>query len=102
LPKNHHVRHHDKGIRAGYGHFFRLGIVDSRTESLPVQQELFNLNRLATYFRLPRDWLKAEAIAGRIPCLKIGRKFFFNVKAVEAALAERAATAFVEPEPVTR
>jgi hypothetical protein len=42
--------------------------------------------------RLPRDWVRAEALAGRISCLKIRRRFLFNPDAVVQALAERAAT----------
>ncbi len=53
---------------------------------------LLSLPKLATHLRLPRDWLYQEALAGRIPCLRIGRKLFFNVAAVERCLAERAAT----------
>jgi hypothetical protein len=50
------------------------------------------LAMLAYRLRLPRAWLRAEALAGRIPCLKIGRKLLFNSGAVGQALAERAAT----------
>ena len=49
------------------------------------------LRRLASRTGLPATWLKAEAEAGRIPCLKIGRRVLrFNVDAVERALADRA------------
>ncbi len=50
-----------------------------------------NLHALALHTRLPREWLRQEALAGRIPCLRIGRKLLFNPEAVENALAERAA-----------
>jgi hypothetical protein len=53
---------------------------------------LVNLNGLSLQLRLPLRWLRAEALAGRIPCLKIGSKLLFNPEAVEKALAERAAT----------
>ena len=46
---------------------------------------------LARVLRLPREWLMAEADAGRIPCLRIGNRTRFSVQAVEAALAEQAA-----------
>jgi len=39
---------------------------------------------------VPAEWLRAEANAGRIPCLRAGRVLLFNVSAVEATLAERA------------
>lgn len=53
-----------------------------------------NLAGLARELRLPREWLMVEADAGRLPCLRVGRKRIFNLEAVRAALAERAATSF--------
>jgi excisionase family DNA binding protein len=53
---------------------------------------LLNLGQLALVLRLPRDWLRAEAEAGHIPCLRVGRRLRFNVSAVEDALSERART----------
>jgi hypothetical protein len=52
-----------------------------------------NLIGLAARTHLPAAWLRAEALAGRLPCLRVGRKLLFNVEAVRAALYERAATA---------
>jgi hypothetical protein len=40
---------------------------------------------------LTQAWLRAEAEAGRIPCLRAGRRLLFDVQAVEAALIRRAA-----------
>jgi hypothetical protein len=54
-------------------------------------QLLLPLNRLAARIRLPASWLRVEALAGRIPCLRVGRKLLFNPEAVERALAEQAA-----------
>ena len=51
-------------------------------------KQLFNLFGLARELHLPVGWLKKEALAGRIPCLKIGRRLRFNKKAVESTLAE--------------
>jgi excisionase family DNA binding protein len=53
-------------------------------------KHLLPLSRLAARLRLPADWLREEALAGRIPCLRVGRKLLFNADAVEKALAERA------------
>jgi len=61
-----------------------------------VVETLTNLVGLSTRLRLPPHWLRAEALAGRIPCLKIGRKLLFNPSAVEQALAERAAAERLE------
>ena len=40
---------------------------------------------------LPKAWLMNEADAGRLPCLRIGRRMLFNIDAVERALSARAA-----------
>jgi hypothetical protein len=55
-------------------------------------QDLLTLPRLALHLQLSRDWLRAEALAGRLPCLRVGRKLLFSLAAVEKALAERAAS----------
>ena len=57
---------------------------------------LCNLPALARKLGLPPTWLKTEATAGRIPCLKIGRRFLFNPAAVERALLTRAAGAHAD------
>lgn len=54
--------------------------------------DLLTLHQLAARLRLSRDWLRAEALAGRLPYLRAGRKLLFNLSAVERILAERAAT----------
>jgi hypothetical protein len=53
-------------------------------------KKFLNLFGLARELNLPVKWLKTEALAGRIPCLKIGRHLRFNKKAVENSLTERA------------
>ena len=57
-----------------------------------------NLTGLAVQTGLPREWLRREALGGRIPCLRVGRKLLFNAAAVEAALAERAANSREVPD----
>ena len=54
-------------------------------------ETLFNLHGLAIELRLPARYLRLEADAGRIPCLRIGSKLRFNADAVRQALAKRAA-----------
>jgi len=52
---------------------------------------LRNVHGLARELNLPREWLIVEADAGRIPCLRVGRRRLFNIEAVRRALAARAA-----------
>jgi hypothetical protein len=40
---------------------------------------------------LTQKWLRVQAEAGAIPCLRADSRFLFDFEAVEAALAERAA-----------
>jgi hypothetical protein len=75
---------------AGHIHFARSDLEDGTVKSL------LSLPRLALKLRLPCEWLHQEALAGRLPCLKVGRRFLFNAAAVERALAERAAKPIVD------
>lgn len=40
---------------------------------------------------VPVTWLKAEAKAGRVPCLKVGLRYLFDLTALREALRRRAA-----------
>jgi hypothetical protein len=60
---------------------------------------LVGLSRLAAELRLPRNWLKQEAQAGRLPCLRVGRRLLFNRVAVEQVLADRAANPADQKRP---
>ena len=53
-------------------------------------ENLHNLYGLSRELNLPVKWLKAKAVKGQIPCLRIGRRFRFNIEAVKAALLEMA------------
>jgi hypothetical protein len=57
-----------------------------------VENTLANIHDLARLFGLPAHWFRDEAEAGRLPSLKVAECFLFNIKAVEQALAERAAS----------
>ncbi len=48
-------------------------------------------NEYSSATGIPVDWLVKQAKAGRLPSLKIGRQFIFNVEAVTRAIAEMAA-----------
>ena len=53
--------------------------------------EVLNLHELAERVQLPAVWIKAQAKAGKLPHLRVGRNMRFNPLAVTAALAEMAA-----------
>lgn len=53
---------------------------------------LLDLSRMARRLRVPQNWLRAEADAGRVPCLRAGARYLFATETVEAVLAERAAS----------
>jgi excisionase family DNA binding protein len=45
---------------------------------------------LAAVTGLPRAWLRAEADAGRLPCVRAGRRRMFDLDAVVRELNSRA------------
>jgi len=47
------------------------------------------LNVLARKTLLPAAWIRREADAGRLPCIRAGRRRMFDVAAVLKALTER-------------
>jgi hypothetical protein len=53
------------------------------------QSKFVTLSELARATRLPARWLQREADAGRLPCLRAGRRRMFDLAAVLAALAKR-------------
>lgn len=57
--------------------------------------QLLTLLELSWALRLPWTWLRDEALAGRIPCLRCGRQLRFNPEAVRRTLSERAAEEYV-------
>lgn len=56
-----------------------------------MDKKLNTLGELSERMNIPMAWLRREADAGRIPCLRAGRRRLFNPEAVERALAEKAA-----------
>jgi hypothetical protein len=47
------------------------------------------LNRAARRVGVPPGWLRQEAAAGRVPCLRAGHRFVFEVDSLATALATR-------------
>ncbi len=60
--------------------------------STHTHNEIVTLEGLARRLKLSKAWLHREALAGRIPSLIAGKRRLFNPAAVEAVLAERAAS----------
>ena len=56
-----------------------------------TQPTLVPIGRMARILRVPVVWLRGEAEAGRVPCLRAGKVFLFDAEAVERVLLERAA-----------
>ena len=63
------------------------GMIDQHTTHLVNLRELA---RQLRRFGITQDWLKSEAEAGRLPCMRVGKRLLFNVTAVEEALLRRA------------
>lgn len=61
----------------------------------PVASALLRLGDVAKRTGFPVSWLKEASDAGRVPCLRVGQKTFYNLAEVEAALLRAAA----EPAP---
>jgi hypothetical protein len=55
-----------------------------------MDTELLPLARAARRIGVPIRWLRAEAEAGRVPCLRAGARYLFDLGALTATLAERA------------
>ena len=53
--------------------------------------DLLSLSRMARRLGVTQQWLRDQADAGKIPCLKAGNRYLFNPVAVQEALATKAA-----------
>ena len=53
--------------------------------------ELLSLVRMARRLGVTQDWLREQADAGKVPCLRAGKRYLFNAVAVQEALAVQAA-----------
>ena len=53
--------------------------------------ELLSLSRMARRRGIPQQWLREQADAGQVPCLKAGNRYLFNPVAVQEVLASKAA-----------
>ena len=60
------------------------------------------LNQMARRLRVTAAWLRAEAEAGRVPCLRAGERFLFSPEAVERVVADRASKSTIEQKEFTQ
>ncbi len=67
---------------------------------MATARQFVSITEASRRFGVPLAWLKAEALAGRIPCLRVGRRLLFNVEAVERVLLERAGAPVEGEEPI--
>jgi hypothetical protein len=63
--------------------------------------QLVTINQAARWLRVPLKWLRAEAEAGRIPCLRADNAILCDLDAVEAALLQRARQQVVATKEVS-
>lgn len=61
----------------------------SRAHAFRMHDKLLSLHQLADRTGLPTAWLRREADAGHLPCIRAGRRRMFDLTAVLKALAER-------------
>lgn len=54
-----------------------------------MDKKYLRVEELARVTRLPAAWLKREADAGRLPCIRAGQRRMFSLAAVLKALADR-------------
>jgi hypothetical protein len=54
------------------------------------QAKLLPLSQVARELRVPVKWLRDEALAGRVPHLRAGTQFLFDLEALTDVLAKRA------------
>jgi hypothetical protein len=62
-----------------------------------TDSKLLPAGPMARRIRVPVRWLKAEAEAGRVPCVKAETVLLFDPEAVERVLLERAQAVALQP-----
>ena len=65
-------------------------------EELPPRRRLVTASAMARRLRVTLRWLRAEAEAGRLPCIRAEKQLLFDADVVERVLLERAGKSVVE------
>lgn len=60
-----------------------------------TQSKYISIGQAAAVLGVPKAWLKREADAGRLSCLRVGRRYMFLLEVVRLELDQRA-----ESEPL--
>lgn len=68
--------------------FFTHMIVN--TGVMSTSKPFVSLHTLSQQLGLPAAWIKAQAVAGKIPSLRTGRRLMFNQTDVQHVLLKRA------------
>jgi len=78
-------------------HYFHITSAQAFPQRVLIQNmleftkpKLVPLGVMARRLHVPTRWLRGEAEAGRVPCLRAERAFLFDPEAVEKVLLERA------------
>lgn len=59
------------------------------SDAKSLSESFLPLRRAAVRLGVPAAWLRAEADAGRVPHLRVGRRLLVNPQAVERVLLDR-------------
>jgi hypothetical protein len=70
-----------------------------RTER-SLLMELLSISRMAKRLGVTKQWLREQAVAGKVPCLAAGKQLLFSPMAVIDALAIQAARPVCRTERV--
>ena len=68
-------------------------------EELPPRRRLVTASTMARRLRVTLRWLRSEAEAGRLPCIRAEKQLLFDADVVERVLLERAGQPVVEEAP---
>ena len=62
-----------------------------------MERPFESVETVAAKLGVPTHWLKAEALAGHVPALNVGRRLLLDAQQVRDALSERARERQREP-----
>jgi hypothetical protein len=57
-------------------------------EAGKVESPLLDRGEAAAFLRMSSSWVRAETLAGRIPCVRLGRRCLYDKRALENLIAQ--------------